>query len=48
MTDLVSCPSCNAVNHARDEWCESCLADIPSDRSNVMFVRRWSQRSRPR
>jgi hypothetical protein len=44
--DKVKCPSCGAENGNRDEWCESCLADIPSARANQMFVRRWTQQSR--
>ncbi len=47
-TDLMRCPQCSSVNDARDEWCESCLADIPSERSSGMFVRRWSHRPRSR
>jgi hypothetical protein len=46
-TDVVRCDTCGKVNDARDEWCESCLSDLPSDSSDMMFVRRWAQRRRP-
>ena len=46
LKNQIKCPSCGSDNDPRDEWCESCLADLALPRSSSMFVRKWTPRHR--